>query len=99
MAELSLVENCRVLRDPLEPEALRQLLKAEVLLVGGESRPQQRDVVIDGFGEVAGLAELLDRGGAVALRELLAVGAVEQWEVCIARRLGAQGAEHEQLLG
>ncbi len=37
--ELLLVEHRRVLRDPLEPEALGQLLQREVLLVGANPAP------------------------------------------------------------
>ena len=67
VAQLALVEHRRVLGHALEPEALGELGQREVLLVGGESRAEQRDVVVDRLGQVAGVAELLYRRGAVAL--------------------------------
>ena len=71
----------------------------EVLLVGGEAGAEQRDVVVDRLGQVAGVAQLLDRRGAVALGELRAVGAVQQRQVRVPRRRRAQRLEHQQLLG
>ena len=72
---------------------------AEVLLVGGEPGAEQRDVVVDRLGQVAGVAQLLHRRGAVALGQLAAVRAVQQRQVRVARRRRAQRSEHEQLLG
>ena len=60
---------------------------------------EQREVVAHRLGQVAGVAQLLHRRRAVALGELLAVGAVQQRQVGVERRLGAQRLEHEQLLG
>ena len=84
-AQLLLVEDRRVLRHARQVEALDQL-------VGGEERgrlvvapAEQGDVVAHRLGQVAGVAQLLDRRGAVALGELLAVGAVQQRQVGVAR--------------
>ena len=60
---------------------------------------QQREVVAHRLGQVAGVAQLLHRGGPVALGELLAVGPVQQRQVGVDRRLRAERLEHEQLLG
>ena len=46
---------------------------------------EQREVVAHRLGQVAGVAQLLHRRGAVALGELLAVGAVQQRQVRVAR--------------
>ena len=70
-----------------------------MLLVGGEPGAEQRDVVVDRLGQVAGVAQLLHRGRAVALGQLLPVGAVQQRQVRVARRRRAERLEHEQLLG
>src|SRR6202012_6234712 len=78
VAQLLLVEDRRVLGDALEAEALGQLREAEELLIGGKARAEQRDVVVDRLGQITGVAQFLDRGGAVALGELLAVGAIEE---------------------
>ena len=51
-----------------------------------EPAAEQRDVVAHRLGQVAGVAQLLHGGGAVALGELLAVGAVQQRQVRVARR-------------
>ena len=67
VTQLALVEHGRVLGDALEPEALGELAQREVLLVGGEARAEQRDVVVDRLGQVARVAQLLHRGGTVAL--------------------------------
>ena len=47
---------------------------------------EQREVVAHRLGQVAGVAQLLHRGGAVALRQRLAVGAVQQRQVRVQRR-------------
>ena len=60
-------------------------------------QPEQRDVVAHRLGQVAGLAQLLHRRRAVALGELLAVGAVQQRQVGVHRRLGAQRLQHHHL--
>ena len=46
-----------------------------------ERPAEQRQVVDEGVGQVAGVAVLLHRGGAVALGELLAVGAQDHGDV------------------
>ena len=50
-------------------------------LVVGVAPAEQREVVAHRLGQVAGVAQLLDRRRAVALGELLAVGAVQQRQV------------------
>src|ERR671933_316045 len=80
-AQLLLVEARRVARDALDAEAADELLGREDRLVVGVAPAEQGDVVAHGLGQVAGVAEVLHRGGAVALGELLAVGAVQQRDV------------------
>ena len=99
VAKLALVEYGGVLGNAVEAEALGELVEREVLLVGGKPGPEQRDVVVDRLGEIAGVAELLHGGGTVALGELLAVRAVEQRQMGVARGRLAERVEHEQLLG
>src|SRR5439155_2961723 len=89
-AELLLVEDGRVARDAVEREALDQLLGREE---GGGlvvAPAEQREIVADRLRQVARLAQLLHRGGPVALRELLAVGTEQQREVRVDRRGRAQ---------
>ena len=98
-AELALVEDRRRAADALDREPLDQLGRREDGLVVLRPPAEQGQVVAQGRREVAGIAELLHRGGAVALGELLAVRAVEQRQVRVAGRLAAQRLEYEQLLG
>ena len=74
-------------------------LRREDRLVVLGAPAQQRHVVAQRLGQVALVAQLLHRRGAVALGELLAVLAVQQRQVRVERRLRAQRLEHEQLLG
>ena len=105
-AQLALVEARRVAADALEREALDQLLGAEHGLVVAGAPAEQRQVVAHRLGQVAGVAQLLHRRGAVALGQLLAVGTVQQRQMRVdgRRPIAAQsdrpcGLEHEQLLG
>ena len=85
-AQLLLVEHGRVLRHPRQVEALDQLARRHE---GGRlvvAPAEQRHVVAHRLGQVAGVAQLLHRRGAVALRELLAVGPVQQRQVREQRR-------------
>ena len=86
-AQLLLVEHGRVLRHALEVNRSDQLVGREEGRALVVAPAQQRDVVAHGLRQVALLAQLLDRRRAVALRELLAVGAVEQREVRVDGRL------------
>src|SRR4051812_33322350 len=97
-AQLLLVEARRVALHALEVEALDQLLGRDDRLVVGVAPPQQGEVVAHSLGQVAGVAQLLHGGRAMALGELLAVGAVQQRQVGVDRLLCAQSLEDEQLL-
>ena len=79
--ELLGVEDRRRRIDALEREEADQLLAREQLALGVEVPAEQREEVDDRLGEVAGLAQLLDAGRAVPLREALAIGAEEQRQV------------------
>ncbi len=59
---------------------------------------EQRQVVPHSGRQIARVAQLLHARGAVSLGELLAVGAVQQRQVRIARRRDPQGLHHQQLL-
>ena len=81
-AQLLLVEDRRRSSTPASSE------KPSISSLGGHERgrlvvapAEQRDVVAHGLGQVAALAQLLHRRRAVALGELLAVGAVQQRQV------------------
>ena len=58
---------------------------------------EQRQEVHDRLGQVAGLAQLLHAGRAVALREALAIGAEEQRQVGEGRHRPAERLVHEHL--
>ena len=60
---------------------------------------EQGEVVAHRLGEVAAVAQLLHRRGAVALGELLAVGAVQQRQVGVDGRLGAERLLDQHVLG
>ncbi len=94
-----MVELRRVARDALDAELAHQIVGGDDRLVVARPPAQQRHVVAHGLGQVPLVAQLLHRGGAVALGELLAVRAVQQRQVGVQRRLGAERLEHEQLLG
>ena len=98
-AQLLLVEARRVLLHALELEAPDELGGRDDRLVVDIAPPEQREVVAHRLGEVAGVAQLLDRRGTVALGELLAVGAVQKREVRVDRLLGAERLQDQQLLG
>ena len=73
-AQLLLVEHRRRLGDALEREEPLQLLGREERGLLVVAPAEQREVVADRLGQVAGVAQLLHGRGAVALGELLAVG-------------------------
>ena len=98
-AQLLLVELRRVALHARDVEARDQLLGREDRLVVAGAPAEQRDVVAHRGGQVAGVAQLLHRGGAVALGELAAVGPVQQRQVAVARRAGAERVDDQQLLG
>ena len=78
--ELGLVEDRRARREPLELELGDQTVHVEHLVLA--VRPaEQRQVVHDRLRQVAELAEVAHRRGAVALAELAAVGpsTMEWW--------------------
>ena len=77
-------------------EQRRHLLEREDLLVA--VRPAEpRQVVEQRLGQVALLPVVQHRNGAVALRELGAVGAKDHRQVRIHRRLDAHRAQHVHL--
>src|SRR5450759_8909 len=78
--ELVEVEYRLAGRDSLDAELLDQLLHGEYLtLIAGAGRPrEQREVVYQRLRQVAQLAVVRDRRGAVALGELGAIGPEEQ---------------------
>ena len=81
-AQLLLVEARRVaLRRARASKRSTSSLGREDRLVVGVAPAEQREVVAHRLGQVAGVAQLLDRRRAVALGELLAVGAVQQRQV------------------
>ena len=96
-AQLLLVEHGRVPRHAREVEVLDQLVGREEGRRLVVAPAEQRDVVAHGLGQVAGGAQLLDRGCAVALGELLAVGPVQQREVRVGGRLRAQRPQDHHL--
>ena len=79
-------------------EALDQLLGAHDRGVVLGPPAEQGEVVAHRGRQVARVAQLLHAGGAVALGELLAVGAVEQRQVRVARRHDPERLHHQQLL-
>ena len=105
-AQLDLVEARGIAADAREREALDQLVRREHGRVVACAPAEQGEIVAHGLGEVARVAQLLDGGCAVALGELLAVGAMQQRQVRIRRERRvasdprcARGLQHEQLLG
>ena len=65
--------NTPGLGDPLERESLDQLGAGHEVRVVVEAPADEREVVHERVGDDAGVAELLDRDGPVALRELALV--------------------------
>ena len=97
-AQLRLIELRRCLRNAREVEPLHQLVCWDQRLVVGVAPAEQSKVVADGLRQVALVAQLLNRLSAVALRKLLAIGAVKQREVGVARRLLAHRFQNQHLL-
>ena len=80
VGQLVEVQPGRRLADAVEVEPLLRLLVAEQLVVAvGPAQPGQ--IVAHGLGQIAHLGVLMDRLGAVAFRQLGAVGAVDQRDV------------------
>ncbi len=79
--ELLGVEGRRVLGDAVERELAGQDIARDDRGLAVERPAEQRKVVDEGVGQVAGVAVLLHRGGAVTLGELLAVGAQDHGDV------------------
>ena len=85
-AQLLLVEARRVLRHAVDARSARRARRRrQQRLVVVVAPAQQREVVAHRLGQVAGVAQLLHRRRAVALGELLAVGAVQQRQVGVER--------------
>src|SRR5215207_2277218 len=98
-AQLLLVEDRGRLGDLFEREASLQLLGGEERRLLVIAPAEQGEVVAHGLGQVAAVAQLLHGGGAVALRELLAVRAVQQWQVRVHRGGGAHRLLDQYVLG
>ena len=75
------VEGRRVLGDAVERELAGQDIARDDCGLAVERPAEQRQIVDEGVGQVTGVAVLLHRGGAVALGELLAVGAQDHGDV------------------
>ena len=75
------VEGRRVLGDAVERELAGQDIARNDCGLAVERPAEQRQIVHKGVGQVAGIAILLYGGGAVALGELLAVGAQDHGDV------------------
>ena len=96
--ELRVVERRRARADALEREALDQLVARHDRRLAVGRPAEEREEVHERLRDVARLAELVDRDRAVALRELLAVGAEHVRDVRVDGRLGAERAQHVDLL-
>ncbi len=96
--ELLVVEGRRARADAPEREALDQLLRRHDRRVVVVRPAEQRQEVHQRLGEVARLAELVDRLGAVALRQLLPVVAEHVRHVRVDGQLGAERAQDLDLL-
>ena len=99
--ELLVIERCGRVRDACEREGRDDLVEVHDLAAVVGRPAQQREVVADRLGEVAGDAEVLERHGAVPLGQLRSVGPEDQREVRVHRLLlGAEGApEREHAVG
>ena len=98
--ELLGVEGRRVLRDAVERELAGQDIARNDRGLAVERPAEQRQIVDEGIGQVAGVAVLLHRGGAVALGEFLAVGAQDHGDVRERRHGRAEGlVDHDLARG
>src|SRR4051794_4367215 len=97
-AQLLLVEDRAGPAHVGDVEALNQLRGAHDRRVVLGAPAEQRQVVAYGGGQIAVVSQLLHAGGAVALGELLAVRAVQQRQVGVARLLHVERLHHHQLL-
>ena len=95
--ELLVVERRRARDDALEREALDELGRRHDRGLVVVAPAEQREEVHQRGREVAVLAEGVDRHRAVALRELLAVRAVDVRHVRVDRQVGAERAQDVDL--
>ena len=93
-----MVETGRRGADPLEGEERGHLVHRHPLAVLARRPAEEGEEVDERLGEEPLRAELLGAGGAVALGELLSVGAEDHPEVRERRRLGAERAEEGDVL-
>ena len=96
--ELRVVELGRARADPLEREPRDELVAAHDRRLAVRRPAEQREEVDECRRQVAVLAELLGRDGAVPLRELLPVRSEHHRHVRVDRHLAADGADDVDLL-
>ena len=95
--ELFGVEGRRVLGNAVERELTGQNIARDDRGLAVERPAEQRQVVNERVGQVAGVAVLLHRGGAVAFGELLAVGTQDHGDVGERGNGGAEGLVNHDL--
>ena len=95
--ELLLVEDGVLLRDAIEREGAAELRRRDDGSLAVERPAEQRQEVHESVGQIPPVAVFLHIGGAVALRELLAVGAQDHGQVREQRHLGAERLVDEHL--
>ena len=96
--ELRVVELRRARAHALEREPLDELVAAHDRRLAVGRPAEQREEVDERLGEVAGLAELVDAGRAVPLRELLPVLPEDVRHVRVDGQLGPDRADDVDLL-
>ena len=97
--ELLRIEDRRRRADALERELALHLLARQDLAVLARRPAEEGEEVDERLGQDALVAPLLDGRGAVALRELLAVGAEDHAEVRELRDRRAERPEEGDVLG
>ena len=95
--ELLGVEGRRVLGDAVERELAGQNIARDDRGLAVERPAEQCQVVDERIGQVAGIAVLLHRGGAMALGELFAVGAQNHGDVGERRHGRTEGLVNHDL--
>src|SRR5215212_8994518 len=95
--ELLFVKDGRVPAHAVDAEALGQFLRGEDLLVSGVACAEERQVVEERLWQISLLREVLDARRAVALGQLLLVGAEDLGDVGEGRELVPQSLVDQDL--